>query len=318
MVENQRTDDQPNVLRDYEYLDTDRLSDYLSTIDPGIFDEVRQVTRAEEGTGGDSLKVSAIGFGSIDWAGGGYTEDENTLERTVKIEAKHSFNRLYHRLLQQDSIKPISEDTYLTSERFNALRFRETVEITRYFTPMSSQFIDSIFDVLAKTTVTDAQEIRKIIEDNEAEELIPLISPPSMEGDASVITLLNPRFVIGSTKDLEGRLAVFGKVKEKIAEGPAVDVLKLLIGWSQEELRGLPNVSEDWPERKPEAEELAQYAKDPGLLERLFGSEEEERRAHAKAIEERARVKKALDNVLQTTTKVQSPVVIITPLAAYS
>ena len=318
MNEDQQTEIQQVVLRDYKYLDTDRLSDYLSAIDPGIFDEVRQKTRAEAGTD-SSLKVSAIGFGSIDWAGGGYKEDENTLERTVKIEAKHSFNRLYQRLLRPKSIDIFNENDYITSEKLKNLQARNTVEITRYFVPMPNQFIDSIFEVLMKTNVTEVQETKAIFEQHEIEKRIPLISPPSIEDDASVIFLANPKFVIGSQRSLEGRLAVCGKVQEKILAGPPVDMLKLLTGLSRDDLHDLLYKPEARLEQKPSEEELDTYKSNAPWYERWFGQDERETIAKEKRVkEERTRVKAAVDNIFETTTKVHSPAVIITRLAAYS
>ncbi len=79
-------------LRDYLYLDLKRLEDYMSILDPGEIRELREIIR-EENAG---LEVPMPKLGQV--TDSGKPRREETMERSLSVSAKHSFNRLYEKL----------------------------------------------------------------------------------------------------------------------------------------------------------------------------------------------------------------------------
>lgn len=116
------------ILRDYMYLDTGRLQDYLSSLDPGVIEEFTEQTRSQldkEGRAGLRAHI-------LEASGGGRSQEETTREQTVRVTAQNMFSRIYEELDKSSSIKVFDEDDSLTLDQ---VRRREVVEITRSFSP---------------------------------------------------------------------------------------------------------------------------------------------------------------------------------------
>ena len=97
------------IFRDYMYLDTGRLQDYLSSLDPGVIEEFTLTTREQlDKEGAAKLRAHILEVG-----GGGHKQDETTREQNVRVAAQHMFARIYEVLSKDKSIKVFDEDDLL-------------------------------------------------------------------------------------------------------------------------------------------------------------------------------------------------------------
>jgi hypothetical protein len=100
------------------YLDTGRLQDYLSSLDPGIIEEFTETSRSQSNKEGRAgIRAAVMGAG-VDAGAGGQSEEETTRERTVRVRAQNLFSRVYDELDKNDSIKVFDEDTSLALDDF--------------------------------------------------------------------------------------------------------------------------------------------------------------------------------------------------------
>ncbi len=227
------------ILRDYIYIDTGRLQNYLSSLDQGVIEEFTETTRTQsdkEGRAG--IKAEVFGSG-VDAGAGGRSEEESTREQTVRINAQHMFSRIYDELDKGDSIKVFDEDDTLTLDR---VRRREVVEITGNFSPSPlNDMIDSILNLMNvmeemgfveevgdPETQQVVRALAMIFRGNEGKEEVPMISRAEQQDGASVVFLAKSRFILVDQEDFEGGMTVFGKVQELIPEGKSVDLFDFL------------------------------------------------------------------------------------------
>ena len=221
------------ILRDYTYLDTGRLQNYLSSLDPGVVDELTEVTRSQtdkEGRAGIKAYVVEAG-------GGGRTENETTHERTMRITAQNMFSRVYEELEKADLIKVFDEDDSLELE---GLRRREVVEVTRDFSP--SPMNDAIDAIMSLMTTMEQMGFVEEINDEEAEmvrtmamifrgdednEELPMVSRGD-QNTASVVFSARSKYILDDQSNFQGPMTVFGKVKKVIPVSQSLDLFDFL------------------------------------------------------------------------------------------
>lgn len=226
------------ILRDYMYLDTGRLQDYLSSLDPGVIEEFTETTRSQsdkEGRAG--VKANVFGAG-VDAGAGGRSEEESTREQTVRINAQHMFSRIYDELVKNDSLKVFDEDESLA---LDGVRRREVVEITRSFAPSPlNDMIDSILNLMNlmeemgfveemgdPQTQQAVRALGMIFRGDEGKEEVPMVSRAE-QNDAAVVFLAKSRYILGDQEDFEGEMTVFGKVQRLVPEGKSIDLFDFL------------------------------------------------------------------------------------------
>src|SRR5258708_24131410 len=90
-------------LLDYLYLDTSKLTDYMSAVDPGVLRELRETVKIETADGATESFLNEPTGNSEG------TKNESTHERFLTISERNSFTRLYSAI--DDSIKKHDEDT---------------------------------------------------------------------------------------------------------------------------------------------------------------------------------------------------------------
>lgn len=231
------------ILRDYMYLDTGRLQDYMSSLDAGVIEEFTETNRSQtdkEGKAG--LKASIAGAG-VDAGAGGRSEEETTRERTVRVRAQNMFNRIYDELDENDAIKVFDEEVSLTLDK---VRRKEVVEITGSFAPSPlNDMIDSILNLMNimeemgfveeagdPQTQQAIRALAMIFRGDEGKEEVPMVSRveqnADLEDNISVVFLAKSRFIVVDQEDFEGDMTVFGKVQKLVPEGESIDLFDFL------------------------------------------------------------------------------------------
>lgn len=221
------------ILRDYTYLDTGRLQNYLSGLDQGVVEELTETTRAMRG------QESSEGFRAdvAESSSGSRSHDETTRARVMRVSAQHMFSRIYDELDAVGLIKVIDEDDPI---ELNGLRRRQVVELTRAFHPSPmNKAIDGILKLMAtmeqmgfveEVRDEEAEMIRAmamVFRGDEGEEEIPMVSRGDRD-HPSVIFLAKAKYIVVDQNEFEGPMTVFGKVQRLIPEGASIDLFDFL------------------------------------------------------------------------------------------
>jgi hypothetical protein len=121
-------------VRDYLYLDTRRLQDYMASIDPGAVQELKTINRREE-----SPDSSLPEFGNERLE----NREEKTLEQRLTVSDRNQFSRFY------DAIK----DETPSFDEYSAINLDHVergslIEVTRTFerSPLT-EMVDSLLEV---------------------------------------------------------------------------------------------------------------------------------------------------------------------------
>lgn len=220
------------ILRDYKYLDTNRVQDYLSSLDLGVVEELTQRIRSGSGKeGGGGINIQALSLG-----GKGHSQEETETEQTIRITAQHLFHRIYEEL--GDGIEIFDEDMPIDIKN---LRKGQVVEVTREFYPSPvNQVFDSFVEVLKLLDNlgvdqqlgedVDMQEIMQVVSlfrSDKGDNEVPMVAKPDGQGN-SVILVAKENFFLRTEEEFSGEMTLFGKVQKKIPEGSSLDLLDLL------------------------------------------------------------------------------------------
>jgi hypothetical protein len=323
------TSSQTVFLRDFKYLDTKRLSDYLATIMPNKLEDIAQKFMASKSRAPSNLASDAAGIGRINWGRGDILEEEDVYNMAIKIGAKQLFTELHTMLRDNGSIELIPDNS--PTGRFN-LNVRNMVEITRKFKPalVTFEHISGFLEGFKSSVASDNEDVRNMLDDVRAVEgkMIPVIAVPQRpEGtteDAAIVFLADSQFIIGGqVQSLEGPMAVCGKVQTKEESIDILDLLSIdrsmLIDYHKQLSTAVSTTLS-----LESVEQISQDIARPNWLARLFGAEDpvetqaKERRlreAQRKVAEKAMRHWKAID---WTSIEIPGPVLVIMPLAVYT
>ncbi|MEU3243374.1 hypothetical protein [Streptomyces sp. NPDC006875] len=217
-------------LLDYLYLDTSKLSDYMSAMDPGVLKEMRETTKTQQ----SSEENSEAFLGEVP-EGDKKSTSESTHERVLSASEKSSFNRLYDAL--GDSLIAFDEDTEIDLDR---IQKRGLIEVTRDFEPSPlSQMIDSMLEF-----ATMAQKMGAMDDSDETKEAIHGITMLFRGNDAtqnevpvvaadknfetSIFFMARREYILRGTDSLEGESTLVGRVDKIVSAGQEVDLFDTL------------------------------------------------------------------------------------------
>jgi hypothetical protein len=215
------------------YLDTGRLQDYLSSLDPGAIEQFTETTRSltdKEGKAGLRIHIAEAG-------GGTRSESETTNERTMRITAQHMFSRVYDEMDKAGSVKVFDEDELLELDR---VRRREVVEITKSFSPSPlNEAIDGIMNLMnvmeqmgfieevGDAEVEMVRAMAMIFRGDEGKEEVTMVSRGD-QNEVSVVFLAKSKYVLVDQDDFQGPMTVFGKVQKLVPVGQSIDLFDFL------------------------------------------------------------------------------------------
>lgn len=224
------------LLRDYKYIDVARITDYLSSVDPGVAGELTQRIKSNSGvdiSGGFNIQAFKLG-------GGARKGNETEVQQTVRIYAQHMFNRLHGELEKSGAIHTVDLDTPLEIERLSK---SSVLEVTRYFRPSPlNQMLDSFVEVLdmMKSLGFDEEELAdgnnmqqieaviNLLRGENGSNEIPMFAKADESDDTSVVFVAKENFVLGTGAEFRGEMTLFGKVQELVPSGSSIDLLDLL------------------------------------------------------------------------------------------
>lgn len=222
------------ILRDYLYLDENRVRDYLSSLGPGFVEEFREtIKEASGGEGEAGLRAHFLNIG-----GKRTSQEESMYEATYRIGVQNSFHRIYEQLEQKGAIKVFDEETPLS---LDGLRRGEVIELTRNFTPSPlNAMIDRVFELL---DLMKQLGLAEQLQDQESQQAIGFMTmifrddqeepevPMLVRGDGrepSVIFTARASHMLKTEEAFEGELTVFGKVQRKLPSPKPLDLFDLL------------------------------------------------------------------------------------------
>lgn len=216
-------------LFDYLYLDSSKLSDYMTALDPGVIRELRETVKvqsAEEDEKEEFLNQPP----TIESA-----TKESMHERILSASEKHSFNRLYEALKGN-----VSEFDEFTEIELGDVHKNDLIEVTREFAPSPlSQMIDSMIeftsmaqqmgvtevDEEAQTAIHGITMLFRGNEENQKE--VPVISSAD-DFRTSVFFMARRQYILRGVEELEGESTLFGKVEKIVPPGKEVDLFDML------------------------------------------------------------------------------------------
>lgn len=223
-------------LRDYMYLDSDRLQNYMASLDPGTVKELADTQRQQTG-GEGKAGLSVPGFGEA--GGGGSHERENSQQRSMEVTYQHMFDRLYTALDKEGDIKTFDEEQALPT---GEVKKKEVVEVTRDFNPSPmNELIDKVFELMDmmkrfgfveevndQETQEAVQGLAMVFRGEEGREEVPMVARAEEDDDSSVVFVAKSRFLMADQSDFQGELTLFGRVSKLIPSGESLDLFDFL------------------------------------------------------------------------------------------
>lgn len=172
------------LLRDYKYIDVARISDYLSSIDPGEANELTHRIKSNSGvdvSGGVNIQAFKLGGGAKKGA-------ESEVQQTVRVYSQHMFNRLYGELEKAGAIRAVDSHTPLEIEQ---LRKSSVLEVTREFraSPLN-QMLDSFVEVLDMVKSLGFDE-NELADGNNMQQIEAVINLLQGENDSRELPMFN-------------------------------------------------------------------------------------------------------------------------------
>lgn len=229
------------VLRDFIFLNTNMLNNYLSTIE-GYSAEEFDYTESEKGQKGGKLGYSPIVEGNA--------SQETTRETKSKRVLTHpaQFQKLYEALEKQEQIKHIDlfDDKYWADiQKGEILEIQAKVRIPAFimqlqqvqgFTPLVNlmQKFGSGVEDSVLVGLEGMSDLQKITESKPIPVLFQAASTPRFSFAAD----LSREHITGNLADFQGEAVVFGKVQQILTKGQKLEVFSFL-----PDMLAMPNLS---------------------------------------------------------------------------
>lgn len=223
------------LLRDYLYLDTIRLEDYLPRFGIENTQSLRDVRtvqrRGAPGPGRSPQFGQATSQESVD--------TQSTQERTQIVSAKNLFTQLYD--TAEDDLNKIDQSMSITT---SSVSRNELVEVTRVFevSPIHD-IIDAmleIINVMERAGISPGSDqesaeamagMKSLFSPNGQQQRdIPLISERVKDDDAAVVFLLHPDYLLRTLEEIaqDQEVTLVGKVQQILPPGSSLDLVELL------------------------------------------------------------------------------------------
>lgn len=218
-------------VRDYLYLDSSKLHDYMTSIDPGALQMLKSTTRLETA----DTENTEPSFGNPP-PGERSQVDEARQERTLAVSDRHLFARFYDEL--KNDIPAFDEFTAINMDAVNR---NSLIEVTRPFerSPLS-EMIDSLVEVAEMMRSMGAAEQQEqarnmmhmmafLMRDSCSPEdkSYPMISE-QFDGTTRVLFIAQRKSILRSVDEFQGEMTMIGKVTKKVPAGHSIDLFDLL------------------------------------------------------------------------------------------
>jgi len=254
------------MLRNFLFLDTSAVDDYLAALQGSILDGPIEQTET-----GKSEKGGKAGYKIIE----GNITSETSTEKKQKLAVTDAakFQQLYEIIENQQMLKfldLIDEDTWSDIRRGDLLEIEASIRLPEWFT--MTQLVDDLYpliqlmtafgqdplaDPTVKTAIDGISGLAKITE----KQPVPLLFEATSTPGYSFSSNLSRQYFRIDLKDLNGEAIIFGKVQKILKKGEKQEVFSILPGMS----KALPNMN------KTQQRKIQQDAVKKGLSEIIQG-----------------------------------------------
>jgi len=260
------------ILRNFLFLDTDTLDDYLAALEGYVINSTIDQTETEK------KDVSGkAGYKIVE--GGIATEKSKEMKQTLAVTNAAKFQRLYELLEKQEDgfryLDLFDGEIWNDIRRGDLLEIEARIHLPKAFTLMEtmdgiSPWLD-LMSAMGENPLADAKtkaafEGIKSVSKLSEEKPIPIIFESSSSDPSFSFTANLPkRFLKCQPSELEGDATVFGKVQRVIKKGEKIEVFSLLPAFSAK----LPNLSIKQKKQMQQGlvqKELAEIVKGPALV----------------------------------------------------
>jgi hypothetical protein len=230
------------ILRDFIFLNTNMLNNYLSTID-GYFADELVYTESEKGQ-----KSGKLGYAPIVEGNASSETSWETKSKRV-LTPSSQFQKLYEVLEKQEQIRHLDlfDDGYWANiQKGEILEIQARVRLPAFIMQLEQvQGITPFINLIQKYgvgTVTDfdltalegMSDLQKISESKPIPLLIQSASTPKF----NFVADLSREYIIGNLTDFQGEAVVFGKVQRILNKGQKLDAFNFL-----SDMLAMPNLN---------------------------------------------------------------------------
>ena len=216
------------TLRDFLYLNTSMLSNYIATID-GYVEEELDVSELEKGEKRGKARIYAV-EGNIS----SETSRETKAKRTLTPPAQ--FQKLYDVLEEKEQIKYLglfNDEFWREIRKGDTLEIEANIKVPTLFSQFEAiEGFSALAEVAQKfgvTTMSDTDlnmlsaigSLGKIIEGKP----VPLLFHVPSINKYHFVSELHRNYIIGGITDFQGEAFVFGKVQKILQQGEKSEVL---------------------------------------------------------------------------------------------
>ena len=256
------------VLRNFLYLDSSAVENYLSGIEGGLAEEETQLERQSK-EGGGKADVGLAGLGGIEAGGEGeYTAEKH---RQIRATAAARFQALHSTLRENEMIEVVEE---FDDNQWDGLRRGDVVEAVGELElskwDQMAEAIDSVGDLLPvmeqfapEALNKEAREMLKgvqtVVQLTEEQGVVVSLKLYEERGHP-LVARLSPLHLQTRKADLRGDVTLFGRVQRKLKEEQSYSVMQLL-----------PEGSELGKQLEEEMKEASEEDSENPLLERISG-----------------------------------------------
>jgi hypothetical protein len=256
------------TLRNFLYLDTETVSNYLSTLE-GYVETVVDETESKEG------RIGAEG-GLPPIKGSGQSSKSTSRNRKLAVTEEALFQRLYE-LLDEHTGEGIpylttsGEDTWSRLGRGNIVEIQARIRLPDIFSTMSAveafKPFMGLLDIIDEGNLVDV-ETQKMFDGflevggATKEKPVPVFLEPIHAKRDAFFCSLSRRYLRCGIGDLAGEVTVFGKITRLIQKGTSEEVYTLL-----PEMQSLANSNrKDRRRLKSQKDNLSEALKGPAAI----------------------------------------------------
>ncbi|MCL4274028.1 MAG: hypothetical protein KJZ77_09170 [Anaerolineales bacterium] len=259
------------ILRNFLFLDTDTLDDYLAALEGYVIDSAIDQTETEKKdvTGKAGYKILE---GELT------TEKSKEMKQRLAVTNAAKFQRLYEILEKQEDgfryLDLFDQEIWEQIRRGDLLEIEARIHLPKAFTLMQTMddfapWMDimslvgeePLADAKTKAAFEGLKSVSKISEGKP----IPIVFESSSTPTFCFTANLQRRFLKCQLSDIEGDATVFGKVQRVIKKGEKIEVFSLLPAFSSK----LPSLNTRQKKKMQQGlaqKELAEVIKGPALV----------------------------------------------------
>jgi hypothetical protein len=259
------------ILRNFLFLDTDTLDDYLAALEGYVVDSAIDQTETEK-----KDVTGKAGYKIIE--GELTTEKSKEMKQTLAVTSAAKFQKLYDLLEKQEEgfryLDLFDQEIWGQIRRGDLLEIEAKIHLPKAFALMQtmddfSPWLDimslvgdkPLADAKTKAAFEGLKSVSKLSEGKP----IPIVFESSSTPTFGFTANLQRRFLKCQLSDIEGDATIFGKVQRVIKRGEKVEVFSLLPAFSAK-LPSLNAMQKKQMQQGMAQKELTEIVKGPALI----------------------------------------------------